>query len=151
MALIRSLAVALALAITTTGCGDDADVPAEGITVVDAWVRPTPAGVDEAAMYVTIENRGAPDDRLVGAASDRCMVVTPHVTEIDDDQVASMDEATGDRLDLADGATVEMGPLGLHLMCLGLAEPFAIGEEVPLELRFAEHAPLAVAVTVEQR
>lgn len=153
------LATAGAVCVSFAGCAGDGtsgDAPVEavvevdGIAVVDAWARPTPAGVDEAAFYVTIENRAAPDDRLIGAESDRCVVVTPHATEIVDD-VASMGAAPGDRLDLARGERVAMEPLGLHLMCLGLSEPFAPGDEPTVSLRFAEHAPIEVTVTIEQR
>ena len=118
-----------------------------GLAVVDAWARPTPAGASEAAIYVVIENRDAPDDRLVGAASPRCMVVTPHLTRIDDG-IASMEAADEDVLGLGRGETVAMEPNGLHLMCLGLDEPLVDGDEIELELRFGSRRPIAVDVAV---
>ncbi len=131
--------------------GSDAIVESDGFAVLDAWVRPTPPGSDSAAFYVTIENRDAPVDRLIGASSDRCMVVTPHVTEVDADEVATMRDAPGDLLDLAPGRRVTMEPLGLHLMCLGLDEPLVVDDEPAVTLRFAEREPLAVRLVVEQR
>lgn len=137
--------------LVACGGGDDpAIVESGGLAVLDAWVRPTPPTVSDAAFYVTIENRDAPDDRLIGAGSDACTLVTPHVTEISDD-VASMDEAGDDQLGLRSGESVVMSPNGLHLMCLGLVRPLAAGDEVEVELRFAEHAPIAVPLVVEQR
>lgn len=152
----RALVVAAAV-LVTAACGDggDADgaaiVESDGLAVTDAWTRPTPSGSAEAAVYVTIENRDADADRLVGADSERCMVMTPHLTEIDDRGVASMESADTDQLALATGERLTMEPNGLHLMCLGLAEPLTSGESFDVELRFAEHPPLQVPVAVEQR
>jgi copper(I)-binding protein len=152
--LSAGLLAGLVLVATATACGgqdDDALVVDEGMAVLDAWTRPSPPTVDEAAIYVTVENRDAPDDRLIGASSDRCVVVTPHLTEFDDDDVARMTAAGGDQLGLRAGERVEMTPIGLHLMCLGLVEPFAEGDRFDVTLQFSERAPMTVAVSVEQR
>ena len=148
-------AVVAGLACSAACSGDDGEagtvVESGGIAILDAWVRPTPPGSDNAAFYVTIENRDAPDDRLIGATSDRCMVVTPHVTELDADDVATMRNAPGDLLDLAEGQRVAMEPLGLHLMCLGLDAVLTTEDEPAVTLRFAEREPLTVRLVVEQR
>jgi copper(I)-binding protein len=143
--------VAVTLALVACGDGTDALVVADGLAVLDAWTRPSPPAVDEAAIYVTVENRDAPDDRLIGATSDRCVVVSPHLTELGEDDVARMTEAGADRLGLRAGEQVAMTPNGMHLMCLGLDAPLADGDRFDVTLRFAEHAPITVEVTVEQR
>ena len=150
---MNRLALVLVGAVAMSACGGatDALVDADGLAVVDAWTRPSPPTVDEAAIYVTVENRDAPDDRLIAAESDRCVVVTPHLTELDEDDVARMSEADADQLGLAAGQRVEMSPTGLHLMCLGLTEQLAEGDRFDLTLRFAEHTPVTVEVRVEQR
>lgn len=150
---MRGAAAVVALLLATAGCGngDDALLVDGGLAVLDAWTRPSPPTVDEAALYVTIENRDAPADRLIGAESERCVVVTPHLTELDEDDVARMSEADADQLGLGVGESVEMSPNGLHLMCLGLSEPLGDGDRLPLTLRFAEHTPITVEVSVEQR
>lgn len=148
--LIAAGAVLLVLPACAAGDGDAVLVD-DGLAVLDAWTRPSPPTVDEAAFYVSIENRDAPDDRLIGAESERCVVVTPHLTEIDENDVARMTEARTDQLGLGRGERVEMTPNGLHLMCLGLITPLADGERFPVTLRFAEHTPLTVDVRVEQR
>lgn len=133
------------------GAESDALLVDDGLAVLDAWTRPSPPTVDEAAIYVSVENRGAPADRLIAADSERCVVVTPHLTELDEDDVARMSEAGGDQLGLGAGERVEMSPTGLHLMCLGLAEPLEDGDRFDLTLRFAEHTPVMVEVQVQQR
>jgi copper(I)-binding protein len=131
--------------------GDPGTVVADGFEISDAWTRPTPPGRTEAAIYLTIENRDAAPDRFVGSASDRCLVMHPHLTTIDDGGVASMLTAEEDELALPTGRTLELVPNGLHVMCLGLADPLALGDTFDVELRFSEHEPVTVPVVVEQR
>jgi copper(I)-binding protein len=148
-----AIAVSLLAASVLAACGDE-DLPAiasdDGIAVVDAWGRPTPPNADEAAFYVTIRNDDAPDTSVIAASSPACMVILPHATTFDDD-VASMGAALDEQLALPNGSTITMEPNGLHLMCLGLAEPLDAGSTVPVSIEFSGRAPIEVAVTVEQR
>ena len=51
------------------------------IEISDAWSRATPPGAKVAAGYLTIRNKAAAVDRLVGAASPAAARVETHVTE----------------------------------------------------------------------
>ncbi len=149
-----AVAASLVAAVMSTSCsGDDAtdaDVVIDGIAVLDAWVRPTPPGSDEAAIYVSVGNETDADSAILGASSSRCMVVVPHATTIDDD-VASMGEALDAELALPAGDEVVMEPNGLHLMCLGLDEPLLPGERFDVTLDFAGRSSVDITVHVEQR
>lgn len=151
---MRPSLVALALAATAVaGCGsgeagEQDAVVEDGMAVIDAWTRPTPPGVDSAAIYLTVENRDAPDDRIDGMTATACSTVVPHRTEIDDDGVASMPGIIDDELSLPTGSTVTMEPNGIHLMCLGIGAPLQAGQQFQLELGFRAHAPITVTVTV---
>lgn len=153
--MIRSAGgAALALVLACCAGDDAADGPSEfpdDIAVVDAWTRPSPATVDNAALYVSLVNGSGVDDELIGATSERCALVQPHLTMIDDDGIASMAEAIGEQMEIPDQDRLEMEPNGLHLMCIGLTEPFVAGEEFEIELDFAERASLRSTVAVEQR
>lgn len=144
----------LAAAVLATSCSADdaadADVVIDGIAVLDAWVRPTPPGSDEVAIYLSVGNETDADSAILGASSPRCMVVVPHVTTIDDG-VASMGEALDAELVLPAGDQVVMEPNGLHLMCLGLDEPLLPGERFDVMLDLAGRSPVAITVDVEQR
>lgn len=154
---VTSLLAALAITGLVPGCGgDSADggeiIEVDGFAVVEAWARPSPTGATEAAIYITIENRDAPDDRLIGVSSERCMVMAPHLTTIADD-IASMSEAgqDDDVLALETGGRVVMEPNGLHAMCLGLTDLLKPGDEFDVVLQFRAHDPIAALVTVRQR
>jgi periplasmic copper chaperone A len=134
------------------GQGDAAAVVEDGgMSVSDTWVRPTAPGVTSAAIYLVVENVDAPADRILGASADRCSAVVPHQTVVDDDGVASMPGILGDELDLPPGAVVTMEPLGLHLMCLGIGEPIALGDDMELTLTFDVRDPMTVPVAVANR
>lgn len=148
------LAALCAAVFAAASCsGDEATgdgVVVDGIAVVDAWVRPTPPGGDEAAIYVTIGNRTDDDSAVLGASSPRCLTIVPHATSIDDG-IASMGEALDAQLALPSGGRVVMEPNGLHLMCLGLTEPLRAGGEFEITIDLDDRDPIDVTVAVEQR
>jgi copper(I)-binding protein len=146
----------IGVALVVGGCGNG-DEPASallvdgGVAVVDAWVRPSPPTADEAAFYISLELRGGADTALLAAASDRCLVVQPHATAIDDAGVASMGRALDDQLRITDDHPLEMEPNGTHLMCLGLTGALSEGEEIVVTIDLDGHDPIDVPVRVEQR
>jgi copper(I)-binding protein len=150
-------AVAGLAALALVGCGGssgdalDATIVSDGFAVSEAWTRPSPPGVSEAAIYLSIENREAPDDRFIGSVSDRCVVMHPHLTDIDGAGVASMVTVEGDQLAIPSGGTLDMEPNALHVMCLGLEEPLELGDTFEIELQFSNHDPVSVPVVVTNR
>ena len=58
--------------------------PKEGaeIELSAAWARPT-IGQAPGAVYLTIDNKGGKDDRLIGAFTDRAAMAMVHQNEID--------------------------------------------------------------------
>lgn len=143
---------AVALAVLSVGCsGDAADGGSDGgVRVVDAWTRPSPATVTDAAIYVTVESGGGVDDEVVAVGGERCVTVVPHVTTFDDEGIATMGSA-GDALQLPAGGSIEMEPNGLHLMCLGLDAPLTEGDTFTVDLEFAEAGVVVARVAVEDR
>jgi periplasmic copper chaperone A len=87
---------------------------------------------------------------VVAASSPRCAEIEIHGTDLVGG-VASMDPA-GDRdLEVPAGGELVFDPAGLHLMCLGLDEPVAEGDLVPLTVRFDGAGPLTVEALAENR
>lgn len=137
----RVLAFSLAL---VSACGG------EGMTVSDAWTRPSPPGADEAAIYMVVKNDSGSRDRLLAASSPSCVVVTPHLTEIVDG-VARMRESGLDELDLDSGSTLVLEPNAMHLMCLGLVGTLEAGEVLDITLEFREAGSIRVHALIDQR
>ena len=115
------------------------------IAVGDAWARETAPG-QSAAVYLTLANTGAGDDRLVAADSPAADSASLHSSS-SSGGVARM-RALPDGLDLAAGDRLELAPGGTHIMLTGLKRPLAAGRTVELRLRFARSGQQTLAVRV---
>lgn len=110
-------------------------------------VYETPATARAGGGYLTIENLGASDDRLI-AIEGEFPRLEIHTTVMDSD-VAMMQRV--DALEIPAGETVELAPGGMHLMIMGLSEPFVEGKSIPLTLVFENAGPIDVEFIVEAR
>ena len=106
------------------------------IQVEDPWVRATPPNARMGAGFLRLSNHGTSDDRLVELSSPAAARVEIHsMKEVDG--VMQM-RHLADGLPLPAGADVALAPGGLHLMFVGIGQPFVEGGSVELTLRF-EH------------
>ena len=116
------------------------------IQISDPWARETVAGQSATAAYMSIDNRGAGDDSLIG------FVVTPpakamlHANE-SSGGVSRMREM-GSGLALPAGTEVQLKPGGSHVMITGLSAPLRRGDVMKLRLQFEKSDPRDVDVPV---
>ena len=129
---------ALAL-LAACGQGGEAN-----IEVSEAWARPT-RGDAPGAVYVTIENKGGEDDRLVAVMTDHAAMAMVHQTEMSDG-VARMRMAG--EINVPAGNSIKMVPGGTHIMLEGLRTPLRTGDSFPLVLKFRESGDEKVTVRV---
>jgi copper(I)-binding protein len=135
----RILLAALVLASCTKSGTPD-------LQISDAWARETVAGQTATAAYMTIDNRGAGDDRLVSvetAAPARAML---HASE-NSGGVSRMREMSAG-LTLPAGTAVQFKPGGTHVMITGLGAPLGKGKVVKLRLVFEKSGARDVDVPV---
>lgn len=116
------------------------------IDVTSAWARPT-RGDAPGAVYVTIENKGDKDDRLIGAMTDHAAMAMVHQTEMSDG-VARMRMAG--EINIPAGKSIKMVPGGTHIMLEGLRTPLRTGNQFELVLKFRESADERVTVKVAE-
>ena len=121
------------------------------IEVTDSWAPSTPPNAPTAAIYVRIENGTGNDDRLIDVAIDRCEAIELHTTNIDETRIMRMRMATREALAIPAGETLEMVPGGLHVMCIGLDEPFRAGESLDLDIQLESGTRLQITTPVENR
>lgn len=135
------------LLFALAACGaPEAQTHGGAIAVENAWVAPTPGGVDVAAGYLTITNETAAADRLVSVSSPRAANVSVHEMSMDGG-IMRMREMDG--LDIPAGEQVTLQPSGLHLMFTGVNEPFVAGETVPIHLQFEHGGGMDVTAPVQ--
>ena len=139
---MKRLFVISALALLAAcGQGGKAD-----IDVSNAWARPT-RGDAPGAVYVTIENKGGEDDRLVGVMTDHAAMAMVHQTELSNG-VARMRMAG--EINVPAGDRIEMVPGGTHIMLEGLRTPLRTGDSFQLVLKFRASEDEKVTVRVAE-
>ena len=116
------------------------------IRMTDGFARATLPGAPVAGAYVTLENTGAKDDRLVGATTEAAGNVSIHEMAMQGDTMQM--KPLMDGLLLPAGDTVTMAPSGIHLMLEDLTSPLTEGSTVSMTLEFETAAPLVVDVPV---
>ncbi len=131
---------AVALAAGLAGCSEE-EPGAPELHASGAYV-PEPVSQDVAAGFLTIENTGDADDRLVSVTSDAAGTVEMHETV--DNAMRSVEA-----LPVPAGGTLRLDRGGIHLMLLDLDRALTEGDTVSLELHFAEAEPLTLDVPVE--
>jgi copper(I)-binding protein len=114
------------------------------IRVVDARC-PLPASADVGVVYFTVENNGGTADRLVSATTVVAQQAAVH-REVRKGLVITM-EPSGPVTVPAHGSLV-LSVGGTHLMLVGLARPFRVGDHFGLTLHFQHAGDVAVTVPV---
>jgi copper(I)-binding protein len=130
------------LALLLTALTAAAQLPA--LAAADAWIRATP-GVDVAAAYLTLHNRGAQPVVVTGVRSAAAGAAMIHETTLVDGQSTMRPHES---LRVAPGETVRFAPGGLHIMLHMLKRPLAAGDEVPLTLLLESGASVTVTARV---
>ncbi|MDT8304786.1 MAG: copper chaperone PCu(A)C [Anaerolineae bacterium] len=141
----RLLIILLGVLLPLAACGSDGGIEVRGV-----WGRESPSMAQNSAFYMELRNEGDGGDALIGVQSEACSRVELHESSMDDNGVMRMAPVPGGRIPLPAGAAVSLAPGGLHVMCLGVTEPFALGETIVLTLEFAEHEPLEVEAEIRR-
>jgi copper(I)-binding protein len=117
----------------------------DGVHVSDAYAR---ASAQSGAVFLTVTNHSANEDRLVSAASDVAERVELHTHVEDANGVMQMIEVEEGFAIPAEGTfALERG--GDHIMLMGLTRPLADGDTFTVTLTFARGDTVAVEVTVD--
>jgi copper(I)-binding protein len=105
------------------------------------WIRATAPGVKIAAGYMTIRNKSAQPDRLIGGSSSVAAKLETH-THIKDGEILRMREVKG--YDIPAKGSFELKPGGAHLMLVDLKQPLKEGDTVPVTLKFERAGEMKV-------
>ena len=117
---------------------------APALIVLDAWTRQVP-GSDVAAAYLTLRNPTTKPITIVGIESSVAEHAMIHETKTVSGQSQMRPH---EQLVIAPGQTVKFEPGGLHVMLMGMTQPVAIGQSVPLVLLLSRWQQGAAAAVV---
>jgi len=153
----RFVVLGLSLALLSA-CGNGAEETTTGQTAAcsgggvwasDAWIRAARAGQPTSAAYLTLCNGAEADDVLRSVAFDGADAVELHVTQMSDDNMASMTPSQG--IPLAAGENAVLEPGGAHIMLVGVNEALAPGDKHALTLSFENAPDLVVEFKVREQ
>ncbi len=118
------------------------------IQVHDPFARVSSIMAQSGAAFMTIENHGATDDRLIAARSDVAQRVELH-THVEDDQgvMRMLEVVEGFAIPAGGNHALDRG--GDHVMFLGLTRQLAHGDVVALTLVFEHAGEIALDVPVD--
>ena len=142
-----ALAAVLTVGLLTTEPARAEEVKAGDLVITQAWSRATPGGAKVGGGYLTIENKGAAPDRLIGGASDAAGKVEVHEMTMKNGVMTMRPVEKG--LTIDPGKTVKLAPGGLHLMLMDLKGPLKQGEKLPITLEFEKAGKVQVSLDVE--
>lgn len=126
--------------------GTPAVVTAGDLEISAAWARAMLAGQKAGGAYMTLANKGAAADRLLGGASPAAGKVEVHTMEVVND-VMTMRPVEGG-LEVPAGGSVELKPGSFHIMFMEVATPFAEGSAVPVTLHFEKAGNVELSLPV---
>jgi len=143
------LFTALLAAALTAGAGAvlAQNVSAGTIEVGKPWMRATPKGAAVAGAYVTISNKGAAPDRLVGGSAAVAGRFEVH-SMVTEQGVAKMRPVEGG-LEIKPGETVELKPGSFHIMLMDIKGSIEKGQKVKGTLQFEKAGKVDIEYTVE--
>jgi len=131
---------ALAFSLSSHG----AEVVHNDLVIRDAQVFATPPGARTAAAYLSIDNRGAANDELLGVTSS-IGSASVHETSMEG---GVMRMRSVDRLAVPAHGKVTLQPGGYHLMLEELEHPLRAGDKVSLRLTFEKAGTVEVVADV---
>ena len=136
--------------LVLAGCASvPQDAVRQGGIVIDHMVMPAVAEAGgPVAAYAGFDNLGG-EDRLLGIECACAASVELHRVVRDGDKVSMTNTFP---LALPATARIEVKPPGmpLHFMLMGTTRPFAVGDRVPMRLRFERAGVVEVVFTVAE-
>jgi periplasmic copper chaperone A len=119
-----------------------------GITIGDAWSRPTMEGMPMGVAYFTIMNGRDTEDALLSASTPVAGHVEMHETKFEDG-MAKMRPLKEIRVPAR--GRVAVAPSGIHLMLVDLKSPLVAGTKVPMTLQFRNAGRIEIQLAVSSR
>jgi copper(I)-binding protein len=105
------------------------------------------ADVKNGVVFMTIDNRGAAPDRLLGAESPIAERIELHRHEVENGMI---EMRPVDAVDLPPGASVKLTASGVHLMLVGLRQALVEYGSFPMTLIFEDAGRVDVEIQIDE-
>jgi len=118
------------------------------MVVKHAHMIETPATFPAAAIFMTIKNNTAVDDRMIDFKTDRAGRTELHTMAMDND-IMKMRRVDG--YDIASGGSHKLKHMADHIMLFDMPSDFVAGEEFTGTAIFENSGEIPVTITVKSR
>lgn len=145
--LVAALALATATALSSAGMAHE--YKAGSLMIDHPWARPTIGSSKNSAAYMRLSNSGDTADTLLSVKSNAAEHVALHESRMDGEIMRMVPVKDG--IEVPPHGAVELKPLGLHVMLVGLRKSLEEGEKFPMTLVFAKQGDVSVEVKVEKK
>ena len=116
------------------------------LRIITPWARASAGHGDAGAAFMTITNTGSAEDKLVSASTTNAKKTEVHETTMENG-VMKMRMLMGG-LAIPAGGKVELKPMGLHIMMMGITEKLVEGGTLTLTLTFEKAGSVEVAIPI---
>jgi copper(I)-binding protein len=144
---MKRTAVLFAALSLMAGSAAAENYTAGSLEIDNPWMRATPRGADVASAYLTIVNKGTEAERLIGGTLTGVSRFEVHRMVVEGG-VAKMRPVEGG-LEIKPGQSLALTPGALHVMLIGLKQPFQQGQHIKGTLMFEKAGKVDVEFTVE--
>lgn len=115
----------------TKQSSDDGSQGATALQISDAWIRPAPPTASALAAYMTLSNVSQAEIAIVSASSPMFDEIMIHATRLEDG-MANMNHL--ESLNIAAMSSLELAPMGHHLMLMDPVKTIAENDLIPITL-----------------
>src|SRR5262245_19382198 len=145
--LLTGLAASLLLSVFSNSYAQNQlGISAGDLTVINGWMPQPLQGARAGAIYLTIENNGNEADQLLGVESPIASQVMVHESK---ESGGVMKMLPSRSMAIEPHAVVELKPMGIHLMAMGLKSVLKKPDNFPLTVNFRRAGDVTVDVVVE--
>ncbi len=145
----RTIFIAWTLAaLALSACASSQQTSNRGITVTDAWARPSPMMDRAGVVYMVLQNNSSVDDKLLSAQSDVAKTIELHETKQSGDM---MEMSPIPNIPLPSNGKAELKPGGMHMMLVGLNRELKAGDKINFTLFFDKAGQVPVTVEVRDQ
>jgi hypothetical protein len=123
------------------------DYALKNLRIINPTARATPPGARTGGAYLTIENRGRDNERLVRVASPVADSAQLHMMRVEGGMMRMRDVTS---VGIPAGSVMTLAPGGYHVMLVGLKRPLVAGDAFPLALTFEKSGTIEVLVTITE-
>jgi copper(I)-binding protein len=122
------------------------EVSAGDLIIANAWMPQPLQGAKTGAIYLRIENRGNEADQLLGVESPVAQDLMVHESKESGGVMKMLPQTS---VEIPAHGEVELRPMGMHVMAMGLRSTLKDADRFPVTLNFRRAGPVAIDVVVQ--